>query len=425
MLQNSIYTVKELNEKIQELVAGEPWLGNLGVEGEISGLGRDKRGHMYFSLKDPSGVLSAVMFAGKQTYGLKFEPKNGDKVHAFGHIDVFVRDGKYQLYVDRLVRVGEGEVNARLEKLIARLDSMGLFSEEYKKPIPPYPRKIGIVTAGAKAAISDIKAVAKRRDPYAQLICYPATVQGQYAAADISRGIEVLDSMGLDVIIVGRGGGSKEDLWAFNEEQVAWAIFNAETPIITATGHEIDNTVADMVADRRESNPSTAVMHALPVVADTVAELDGRCQYLTALMKNRYAAMARAVDGYERQIKLLGPEARLTSQLEKIKDIEELMNRTLKDKLQVTADRLNQDGDRIERAVVRKYELRSNALAVMTERIHGLSPTAKLINGFGYMESDGKPVRSVHDVRPGSDIELTLHDGKIQAVVSNAAGQEE
>ena len=202
----------------------------LAVEGEITGLGTDKRGHMYFSLKDPSGVLAAVMFAGKQVYGLKFAPKNGDKVHAFGHIHLFVRDGKYQLYVDRLVRVGDGEVNAKLERLIARLDGMGLFS------------------------------------------------QGQYAAADISRGIEILDSMGLDLIIVGRGGGSKEDLWAFNEEQVAWAIFNAETPIISATGHEIDTTVADMVADRRESNPSTAVMHALPVVAETVAGFDRRLE---------------------------------------------------------------------------------------------------------------------------------------------------
>lgn len=148
--QNNIYTVKELNERIQELVSGEPWLGSLGVEGEITGLGTDKRGHMYFSLKDPSGVLAAVMFAGKQVYGLKFAPKNGDKVHAFGHIDVFVRDGKYQLYVDRLVRVGDGEVNAKLERLIARLDGMGLFSQEYKKPIPAYPRRIGIVTAGGK-----------------------------------------------------------------------------------------------------------------------------------------------------------------------------------------------------------------------------------------------------------------------------------
>lgn len=423
--QNNIYTVKELNERIQELVSGEPWLGSLGVEGEITGLGTDKRGHMYFSLKDPSGVLAAVMFARKQVYGLKFAPKNGDKVHAFGHIDVFVRDGKYQLYVDRLVRVGDGEVNAKLERLIARLDGMGLFSQEYKKPIPAYPRRIGIVTAGAKAAISDIRAVAKRRDPYAQLYCYPATVQGQYAAADISRGIEILDSMGLDLIIVGRGGGSKEDLWAFNEEQVAWAIFNAETPIISATGHEIDTTVADMVADRRESNPSTAVMHALPVVAETVAGFDRRLEQLTMLISGRIDRLARSLDGYDRQLRLLSPSGRMDSQRQQLDRIEKQINGLMADKIEdrsVHCDRLH---DRMKSAMGRKYDMTRNALAVMTERIHGLSPTAKLINGFGYISSDGEPVRSVSGITPGDDIEITLHDGRIQAVVADVTGQEE
>lgn len=423
--QSNIYTVRELNEKIQELVSGEPWLGNLGVEGEITGIGRDKRGHMYFSLKDPSGVLSAVMFAGKQAYGLQFEPKNGDKVHAFGHIDVFVRDGKYQLYVDRLVRVGDGEVNAKLEKLIARLDSMGLFSQEYKKPIPAYPRRIGIVTAGAKAAISDIKAVAKRRDPYAQLYCYPATVQGQYAAADISRGIEILDSMGLDVIIVGRGGGSKEDLWAFNEEQVAWAIFNAETPIISATGHEIDNTVADMVADRRESNPSTAVMHALPVVADTVAEFDKRRLYLDTLMENRVDKLRRTVDGYDRQIRCLSPGAKLQTQWEKLDRFAELFSSSMDRKVSAQSERCDRLKERLDNAAIKKLDTRMSALAVMTGRIHGLSPTAKLVNGFGYIGSDGMPVRNVSDVDVGSGIDITLHDGRIQAVVTGTIRQEE
>lgn len=415
---SAIYTVKELNEKIQELVSGEPWLGSLGVEGEITGLGRDKRGHMYFSLKDPSGVLSAVMFAGKQIHGLGFEPVNGDKVHAFGHIDVYVRDGKYQLYVDRLVRVGDGEVNARLERLIARLDAMGLFSQEYKKPVPTYPRNIGIVTAGAKAAISDIKAVAKRRDPYAQLICYPATVQGQYAAADISHGIEVLDAMGLDLIIVGRGGGSREDLWAFNEEQVAWAIFNAETPIISATGHEIDTTVADMVADRRESNPSTAVMHALPVVADTVAVLEHKYEIMTALMENRLERLARMLDSYDRQIRLLSPEGRLDKQKEQIDRIEIDIRSAMRARLDGLTDRLDGYGVRIDDGMHRKYEKYKNALDVMTERIHGLSPTAKLVGGYGYISSAGDAVRSAADADCGDEINITLHDGSIQAVVS-------
>lgn len=420
MPQNRIYTVKELNEGIQGLISGEAWLGNLCVEGEITGFGRDKKGHCYFSLKDASGVIAAVMFAGKQINGLRFMPKNGDKVHAFGRVDVYTRDGRYQLYVDRLVRVGAGEVNADLQRLISKLEGMGLFSQEYKKPIPPYPRKIGVVTAGHKAAISDICKVAKTRDPYAQLYCYPATVQGKYAAADISRGIETLDSMGMDVIIVGRGGGSEEDLWAFNEEQVAWAIFNAETPIITATGHEINTTVADMVADRRESNPSTAVMHALPVVKDTVSEFEQRYLYITTLMNNRIDKYRRNIDSSARQIRLLSPEVQLGAKKDRLSRTYEAMRSSMGSKLERAKDKCDRTRDRLEGSMDRKYELRSNALAVMTERLNGLSPTAKLVNGFGYIASkSGKSVTSVSDVKPGDEIQITVHDGKISASVTD------
>lgn len=425
MPENRIYTVQQLNKRIQGLISQEAWLNNLCVEGEISGFGRDKRGHCYFSLKDDSGVVSAVMFSGKQAAGLSFEPKNGDKVRAYGRVDVYVRDGKYQLYVDRLQLVGDGAVNASLQQLIAKLDSMGLFSQEYKKPIPKYPRNIGVVTARNKAAISDICKVAKTRDPYAQLYCYPATVQGQYAAADISKGIEVLDNMGMDVIIVGRGGGSTENLWAFNEEQVAWAIFNAETPIISATGHEIDTTVADMVADKRESNPSTAVMHALPVVRDTVADFDNRYQYITALMKNRLDKCKRNVDGYSRQLRLLNPETQLKVKEDRLTLIRSNLDSLMKARLDGANDRCARLRERLDKSIDRKYELRLNALAVMTEKIHGLSPTAKLVNGFGYIASAGQPVTSVSDVRPGKEIEVTLHDGKIQASVTGITDKSE
>lgn len=422
---NNIYKVKELNEKLQELVNAEPWLNNLGVEGELSGIHRDKKGHMYFSLKDPGGLLSAVMFAGKQTYGLTWKPENGDKVHAFGHIDVFVRDGRYQLYTDRLVRVGAGEVNAGLERLIAKLSGMGLFSQEYKRPVPAYPRHIGIVTAGDKAAISDIKAVAARRDPYAQLYCYPATVQGQYAASDISRGIEILDSMGLDVIIVGRGGGSKEDLWAFNEEQVAWAIFNAETPIISATGHEIDTTIADMVADRRESNPSTAVMHALPVVADTVAELDGIQRYMTSVLCGKLKNADRVIASYDRQLRLLSPQGIADRRRQRLSELEKKLEAASPEKrVAVIGDLLDKAGYDMSRLMDVKLERKKHELAVLTERLHGLSPTARLINGFGYISSGGGPVRSFRDVSEGDSIEIAVHDGKIQATVETVSDLE-
>lgn len=425
MPENNVYKVMELNEKLQQLVNAEPWLNNVVVEGELTGIHRDKRGHMYFSLKDPGSLLSAVMFAGKQRYGLTFAPENGDKVHAYGHVDVFVRDGKYQLYADRLVRVGAGEVNARLERLIARLSAMGLFSEEYKKPVPAYPRHIGIVTAGDKAAISDIKAVAARRDPYAQLYCYPATVQGKYAAADISRGIELLDAMGLDVIIVGRGGGSKEDLWAFNEEQVAWAIFNAETPIISATGHEIDTTVADMVADRRESNPSTAVMHALPVVSETVAEFDGALRYMTSVMRGRLQGADRTLTGYERQLRLLSPQSKAERQRGRLEEFEmRLKEAAPSGKISVMMDLLDKAHSDMDSFLALKLERRRHELEVLTARIHGLSPTAKLINGFGYISSDSGAVRSAHGVAEGDGIEITVHDGRIKAVVESVADLE-
>ena len=226
-------------------------------------------------------------------------------------------------------------------------------------------------------------------------------------------------------MIVGRGGGSIEDLWAFNEEQVAWAIFNAETPIISATGHEIDTTVADMVADRRESNPSTAVMHALPVVAETVAGFDRRLEQLTMLISGRIDRLVRSLDGYDRQLRLLSPSGRLDSQRQQLDRIEKQINELMADKIEDRSMRCDRLHDRMKSAMVRKYDMTRNALAVMTERIHGLSPTAKLINGFGYISSDGEPVRSVAGITPGDDIEITLHDGRIQAVVADVTGQEE
>jgi exodeoxyribonuclease VII large subunit len=459
-----IYEVKELNDKLKRLYYNTNWLSNICVKGEISGFGSDKKGNLYFKLKDAESVLSVVMYASDKETGLNFQPKNGDQVKAFGYVSVYVKKGEYQLCANRVVSDGAGEVNARLNELIARLGQMGLFDAEYKKPIPKYPRNIGIVTAGAKAAISDIKKVARERDPYAQLYCYPATVQGRYAAADMSRGIEILDSMNLDLIIVGRGGGSAEDLWAFNEEQLAWAIFNANTPIISATGHEIDNTLADLVADHRESNPSTAVTYALPKVENTVNTLEQRRMYLTSLMTGKLAAYDRSLKGLDRQIRLLSPDNRLKAQNEKLEEykrrVESAVNGKLvaynnslnslekhigllspknrlraygekldslsvrigsgvMDKVSRTEESIDRYSEVLQRSVAKKLELRQNALAIMIERIHGLSPTAKLVNGFGYIEAEGKPLTSAKQVERGQRISVRVHDGRIEAVVEN------
>lgn len=429
-----IYTVRELNLRIQELVAGEPWLGSLGVCGEIADFGRDKKGHIYFSLKDPSGMIAAVMFAGKQTYGLGFAPKNGDKVHAYGHIDVYARQGKYQLYVDRLVRVGDGEVSIRLQQLIRKLEGMGLFSKEYKKEVPPYPRRIGIVTAGGagamssgrergrvgtsgtKAAINDMMEKVRERDPYAEVYFYPSAVQGQYAAADMSRGIELLDEMGLDVIIVGRGGGSEEDLGAFNEEQLAWAIFNAETPIVSATGHSINTTIADMVADRSAITPTDAVVQILPRVKDTVGEFDSRLMYMRSVFMGRLEKAKADARGYERRVSLSSPWRRVDGMKNTLSGYEMRMGLSSPEKrIDGMKTGLADMSARADRAMKDIYRDKLHEWERLTTRLTALSPTAKLVNGFGYISSGGEPVNTVSSVKKGDRLQLTLHDGGIEA----------
>ena len=423
-MMKNVYSVGQVNTYIKNMFAQDFMLQRISVKGEVSNCKYHTSGHIYFTIKDAAGTLNAVMFAGSRK-GLKFQMKEGDQVVVTGSVEVYERDGKYQIYAREIELDGAGNLYQKFEALKQELEEMGMFAAEYKQPIPPYAMKIGVVTAPTGAAVQDIRNISARRNPFVQLILYPALVQGDGAVESIVNGIHALDALGVDVMIVGRGGGSIEDLWAFNEEQVAWAIFNAETPIISATGHEIDTTVADMVADRRESNPSTAVMHALPVVAETVAGFDRRLEQLTMLISGRIDRLARSLDGYDRQLRLLSPSGRMDSQRQQLDRIEKQINGLMADKIEdrsVHCDRLH---DRMKSAMGRKYDMTRNALAVMTERIHGLSPTAKLINGFGYISSDGEPVRSVSGITPGDDIEITLHDGRIQAVVADVTGQEE
>ena len=253
----SVYSVTEVNSYIKHMFEQDFVLNNVYVKGEISNCKYHSSCHIYFTLKDQGGVIACVMFAGNRR-GLNFKLEEGLKVTAFGSVNVYERDGKYQLYVREVKMDGQGDLFRRFELLKAELLEMGMFDASYKKPLPKYAMKVGIVTAKTGAAIQDIINVSTRRNPHVQLYLYPAIVQGAEAAPTIVRGIQTLDSLGLDVIIVGRGGGSLEDLWAFNEEIVARAIFNCNTPIISAVGHETDTTIADYVSDMRAPTPSAA-----------------------------------------------------------------------------------------------------------------------------------------------------------------------
>lgn len=251
----NVYSVGQINTYIKNMFAQDFMLNRVSIKGEVSNCKYHSSGHIYFTLKDASGTIAAIMFAGNRRNGLKFAMKEGDKVVVTGSVEVYERDGKYQLYAREIELDGAGNLYLKFEALKRELEEMGMFAPEYKKPIPRYAKRVGIVTAATGAAVQDIRNIAARRNPYVQLILYPAQVQGDGAVPSIINGIHALDALGVDVMIVGRGGGSIEDLWAFNEEAVARAIFECETPVISAVGHETDTTIADYVADMRAPTP--------------------------------------------------------------------------------------------------------------------------------------------------------------------------
>ena len=266
-MTKNVYSVGQVNSYIKNMFAQDFMLRQISVKGEVSNCKYHTNGHIYFTIKDAAGAMRAVMFAGSRK-GLSFHMKEGDRVIVTGSIEVYERDGVYQMYARQIEADGAGNLFLKFEQLKRELEEMGMFAAEYKQPIPKYIHRLGIVTAPTGAAIQDIRNIATRRNPYVQLILYPALVQGSGAAESIVNGIRALDMLGVDTIIVGRGGGSIEDLWAFNEEIVARAIFDCQTPIISAVGHETDTTIADLVADLRAPTPSAAAELAVADVRD-------------------------------------------------------------------------------------------------------------------------------------------------------------
>ena len=396
------YTVGQVNGYIKNLISSDYLLGDIYVKGEVSNCKYHSSGHIYFSLKDETGSIMAVMFKSYAYSGLDFKLENGQQVVCHGSVNIYERDGRYQLYVKEIKLDGIGNLYERYEQLKQKLYEQGLFEFDIKKPIPVYPKRVGIVTAQTGAAIQDIRNIAKRRNPYVQLILYPAKVQGDGAAEDIAHGIEVLDNMGVDTIIIGRGGGSIEDLWAFNEEVVAWAIYHAKTPIISGTGHEIDNTIADYAADLRAPTPSAACEQAIPDVMSTVHQVINQGRQMDYLMKQRLAAYQDKLQAAERHLRILNPKQRLAQQ-------------------QIYLDDLS---DRLNRAMKNKYDRYEHRVMLLAERLHGLSPSAKLVNGFGYIEKIGTPVTTIKEIEKGDHITIRVHDGLIETRVTDVKGED-
>ena len=393
----NVYSVKQVNAYIKNMFTQDFMLNRIYVKGEVSNCKYHTSGHIYFSLKDESGSIACIMFAGQRN-GLGFRMQDGQQVIVLGNVTTYERDGKYQLYAKEIILDGAGLLYERFEALKRELGEMGMFAEEYKQPIPKFAKRIGIVTAPTGAAIRDIMNISTRRNLYVQLILYPALVQGDGAAASIVKGIEMLDKQGVDVIIVGRGGGSIEDLWAFNEEIVARAIFDCRTPIISAVGHETDTTIADYVADMRAPTPSAAAELAVFEYHALENYLDEKRLKLKRTLYQKIQLTRMQLERYRVKMNYLHPRTKLQKQQQRSLDTEQKMRSAMENKLGMAKQRL----------------------AIKIEQMKGLSPLAKLNQGFSYVTSEsGKVVKSVEHVSANDSLKIYVTDGIVKAKVED------
>ena len=396
----TVLTVTELNNYVKKLLDNEPNLKNVFVTGEISNFKNHYSGHMYMTIKDEGGAIKAVMFS-SYANRLRFAPENGMKVIIFGSVSLYNKDGSYQFYITDMQPDGLGALNLAFEQLKEKLQNEGLFNAEHKKPLPEFPQKIGVMTAPDGAAVRDIFSVLKRRYPVAEIVFYPVAVQGASAAPEIAKGIQLFNEKNAcDVLIVGRGGGSLEDLWAFNEEIVARAIFASNIPVISAVGHETDFTIADFVADLRAPTPSAAAEVAVPDIFELKAGLLGLKQHLAVLIKNRVNAEREFLINTEKQLNLISPSNKiLNSRTELVNINEKLINTMLL--------KLNNEKAKI---------------SVLASKLNALSPLEVLSRGYAISYKEASPVTSVKQVAAGDNIKVVVKDGELFATVNEVRG---
>ncbi|BCJ95712.1 exodeoxyribonuclease 7 large subunit [Anaerocolumna cellulosilytica] len=393
---NQVYTVTQVNSYIKNMFVRDYVLNNIYLKGEVSNCKYHTSGHIYFTLKDDKGQMACVMFAGQRS-GLKFQLKEGQSIIALGQISVYERDGKYQLYAKEIVLDGSGILYQKYEQLRAELEQEGLFDPSIKKTLPLFPKKIGIVTARTGAALQDMINISTRRNPYVQLILYPAQVQGDGAAVTIAAGIKRLDSMGVDIIIAGRGGGSIEDLWAFNEEVVARAIYHCKTPVISAVGHETDVTIADFVADLRAPTPSAAAELAVPDIRGIFYELENMNRSLNRNMERQMNLARNELKQLLMRLEYASPIYQVRQKRQQLIDIEQNLNRFLK------------------QTITRKR----HSMEIYAEKLDGLSPLKKLSKGYSFvLNQENKVINRLEKTAIGEQINISVTDGDIKATVN-------
>ena len=440
-MNTKYYTISALNKAIKNMFDEKMELQNIHLKGEISNFKHHTRGHLYFTLKDENSSLSAIMFAGNAK-NITFNPSDGMKVLVTGRVSVYEASGTYQIYVNEMIPDGLGNLYLEFEKLKKKLEAEGLFKKEYKKEIPRFPTKIGIITAPTGAAIRDILSTIKRRFPMVETILFPSLVQGEDAKDDIVRNIRLANTYPLDVIILGRGGGSIEDLWAFNEEIVAREIFNSKIPIISGVGHEIDFTISDFVADLRAPTPTGAAEMAVPNKSDVQEMLRQIKMRLIKGIDNKITISKEKINNLKNSYILKNPNS-LYEKLEQNFDhlYERLVNaintnilynverlNTLKGSFifknpkLLFADKAYNYNDivkRLKTSIARICEDNKNKYINLLSKLEVLNPITTLKRGYSVTKIDDKIITSISDVKKGNTIVTEISNGKIESVIEN------
>lgn len=402
-MKQNVYSVSQVNSYIKNMFTQDFLCSSILIKGELSNVKYHGSGHIYFTLKDSGAAISCVMFAGSRS-GLSFRMEDGQQVIAGGSLDVYERDGKYQLYAKQIELAGGGQLYEQFERLKRELSEMGMFDPCYKQPIPMYARRLGVVTARTGAAVRDIIQVSKRRNPYIEIILYPAIVQGESAVPSIINGIHALEQEHVDVIIVGRGGGSMEDLWAFNHREVAQAVFDCSIPIISAVGHETDTTIIDFVSDLRAPTPSAAAELAVCDMASLMRELLQYSRHLTETMLQKCARGRMLTENLALKLEKVSPQATMKEQRMRILFMEEQLERQMQQKLLAGRNRLK----------------------LLTAKLEGLSPLSKLQQGYAYVTTENNQVLTgIEQVTSDDKIKIYLQNGTIDARVEGVNGGKE
>lgn len=408
-------TVTQLNKYIKNLLETDINLSQVSIKGEISNFKLHSSGHCYMTLKDESSAIRAVMF---RTYAssLKFTPENGMKIVATGKISLYERDGQYQMYIFSMQPDGLGDLHVEFEKLKAKLSAEGIFDEAHKKPIPKIPNAVGVITSPTGAAIRDIINVATRRYPSAEIIICPVLVQGENSAKQIANAIEYMNKENMaDVLIVGRGGGSIEDLWSFNEEIVAYAIYNSEIPVISAVGHETDFTIADFVADLRAPTPSAAAELAVPSVMELKANIAMYFNRMLSVTKQTIDLKRSIVSGFS----LKSPIDYINQNRLRADNAMQKITNIITEKVIRNRTRIDAYEQKIGNSAENQFSAKVKMLAVNVAKLDALSPLKVMTRGYSVAQGKDGILKSINDTKKGEEITVKLTDGKLECIVEN------